>query len=305
MRAVSDLVGTEILVPASISNLGPGFDTLSVAVQIYLRAQVVGVSPAGAGELSCEFVGRALVGENRIERAFRAAADRSGLALPSLAVAVRSEIPLRAGLGSSGAAAVAGLRLFEALAGPRPNGDWLTIAARLEGHPDNAAASLLGGLTSSCQREDGTAAAYRWRWPPALRFVIATPEVEVETPMARRILPDAFPRADAIFNVQRVALLLHTLQSGRYEELREALRDRWHQPYRERIVPGLASALALEHPDLYGVCLSGSGPSVVGIAERNFEAIEGLFAEVYRRLGIPCRVRTVSAHQPDTSGSCP
>lgn len=302
MRAVSDLAGTEIAVPASISNLGPGFDTLSVAVQLYLRVKVLGASSTPGGELSCEFVDCALVGENRIARAFRAAADAAGVVPPSLKVEVRSEIPLRAGLGSSGAAAVAGLRLFEALAGPRPVEELLTIAARLEGHPDNAAASLLAGLTSSCQREDGTVAAYRWPWPPALQFVIATPAAEVETPVARRVLPDAYPRADAIFNVQRVALFLHALQSGRYDELREALRDRWHQPYRLSLVPGLAEALALDHQDLLGVCLSGSGPSVVAIAERHFDVIERLLANVYRNLGLACRVRTVPAHQPAAPG---
>ena len=142
----------EIKVPASIANLGPGFDTLAVAVQLYLRLRVKKLP--GCGELHFRFLDHQLHGENCIERAYRSLAGADFDRLPSLSVEVRSEIPMRAGLGSSAAASVAGLRLYEAVAGPVPAATLLNAACALESHPDNAAASLLGGLTISCQLAD-------------------------------------------------------------------------------------------------------------------------------------------------------
>ena len=118
----------------------------------------------------------------------------------------------------------------------------------------------------------------------------------MKTPEARRVLPASLSRADAIFNLQRVALLLQALQTNRPALLREALRDKWHQPYRASLVPGLAEALALDHPDLLGVCLSGSGPTVVALAAGETAGVEQALAEIYARLGVPCQMRVLKAH---------
>jgi homoserine kinase len=204
---------------------------------------------------------------------------------------------MQAGLGSSGAATVAGLKLYELAGGTLTRDELLTIAAEVEGHPDNVAASLYGGLVGSWRRADGTVGAYSRRWPERLQLVVATPMARVETALARRGLPGMIHRADAVYNLQHVALLLHTLDTGDFDHLREALRDRWHQPFRQTLVPGLEQALALEHPDLLGVCLSGSGPSIVAFADRNIPAIESLLRRVYDRLGLPCEVRALRVHQ--------
>ena len=296
--APGKLEGGDIAVPASIANLGPGFDALAVAVQLYLRVIIVEVSPSTRDHLEFEFADGPPGGENMIERAFRfmAAGDSSGF--PSLSISVKSDIPQRSGLGSSAAAIVAGLRLWEKVKGRRPVREMLSAACRLEGHPDNVSAALLGGLTASCLTEQGDAMAVSSAWPPAVRFVVATPELSLNTSDARKVLPQTLTRPDAIYNLQRVALLLASLRSGNRTYLREAMRDRWHQPYRQSLVPGLAEALQMEHPDLLGVCLSGSGPSIALLGEKNFDALEHLLAELYRRLGIPCAVRTLQAELP-------
>jgi homoserine kinase len=305
--------GTGVVVPGSIANLGPAFDVLSVAVQLYIRLEVREVLPSQPGLLDFDFGGCPPPGENRIEVAFRRAAERFGRDAPGLRVAVRSDIPARAGLGSSAAATVAGLRLYEAVTHPparleppalrqaslQATERWLRVACEIEGHPDNAAASLLGGLTLSCQRDDGTVIARSWPWPPALRFVVATPDLPLETRLARSVLPSALPMKDAIFNLQRTALLLHAVQSGGYEDLREAMADRWHQPSRAPLVPGLAEALRLEHPSILGVSLSGAGPSIVALSAGGESEITPMFRDLYDRLGIACTIRTLSAHQPD------
>ncbi len=263
-----------VAVPASIANLGPGFDTLAVAVRLYLRLDAELIH--GKGELRFEFEGNALDGENYIERAFRFLANQSSLAFPSLYVKVNSDIPMKSGLGSSAAATVAGLRLYEAVAGPLSRQGLLNAACALEHHPDNVAAALLGGLTCSCQLPDRSVAAVQIAWPEELQFLVFTPDYALSTTQARQVLPDSIAREDAVFNLQRVALLIHCLQSRNYGLLREALSDRLHQPYRQHLVPGLQRALALEHPELLGVCLSGAGPSIVAMATDNVEAVADL-----------------------------
>jgi homoserine kinase len=288
----------EIAVPASIANLGPGFDTLAVAVQLYLRVRLRQILPDGASRLHFDFVGEALDGTNYIERAFRFMAERRGVNFPSLEVEVRSDIPVRSGLGSSAAATVAGLRLFEAVTRPVPPADVLNAACELEGHPDNAAAAIFGGLTGSYQLGDRSVGAVCFPWPEQLRMVVLTPTVELKkgTAEARGILPATVSREDAVGNMQRTVLLLHALQNGNFHLLGEALRDRLHQPYRQTIVPGLERLLALESPDLLGVCLCGAGPSIVAFAERNFGQVESRMAGTYDVLGIPYRIRTLRAH---------
>lgn len=288
----------ELSVPASVANLGPGFDTLAVAVQLYLHLRVR-VSP-GEGELHFEFVNEKLDGENYIERAFRFLANQRSESFPSLAVEVRSDIPMKSGLGSSAAATVAGLRLFEAIAGPLPAQGLLNAACALENHPDNVAAALLGGLTLSCQMFDRSVVAVQMEWPAELELLVSTPRYALSTHEARGVLPERITREDAVFNLQHIALLLHCLQTGRFALLREALQDRLHQPFRQSLVPGLERALGLEHPDLLGVCLSGAGPSVVAFARQNFAEVEGVLCEALHSTGIPFTLRRLRVH---TGGS--
>jgi homoserine kinase len=288
----------EVVVPGSISNLGPGFDALSVAVQVYLRVRILEVKRSDPDTIEWEFAGPGPAGENRIDSAYRLARERVGVPAPGLRVQVSSEIPQTAGLGSSAAAAVAGLRVYEAVTARRPTEEWLAMATELEGHPDNAAAALLGGITVSCQREDGQIAARSSRWPEAVKLVVATPELGLHTSAARRVLPGTMPLADAIFNLQRALLFVHALRSGRYDDLREAMKDRWHQPARAPLVPGLAEAIAFDDPAVLGVCLSGAGPSIVALVTDGAERATSLFDDLYKRLGLPCTIRTLSAHQP-------
>ena len=286
----------EISVPASIANLGPGLDTLAVAVQQYL--DICAKRMPGSNELTFEFKNFELKGHNSIERAFRHLAGKHTTTFPSLHIEVTSEIPLCSGLGSSAAATVAGLRLYEAVAGPCSTEELLTAAAELEGHPDNATAALLGGLTSCCQLKNGSVVATTVPWPDEIRFVVLTPELALETSASRRVLPQGVSREDAVFNAQRVALFLQALHTRQYSLLKEAMCDRWHQPFRHSLVPGLDKALGLRHPDLLGICLGGAGPSIVALAQRNAGEIAKLLSDCYESLQIRHRVQILRAHQP-------
>jgi homoserine kinase len=204
---------------------------------------------------------------------------------------------MTAGLGSSAAAAVAGLRLFERVTQPLPDGVLLAVATSLEGHADNAAAALHGGLTSVVEREGREPLALRWPWPEELRLIVVTPSVGLATSKARAVLSETLSRKDAVFNLQRVLSLVHALQSADYGRLREAVADRWHQPARAALVPQLSAVLALEDPEILGTFLSGAGPSVAVLARREFGRIEQLLKSTYERAGCPATVRTLGVHQ--------
>lgn len=289
------LLGREFVVPASIANLGSGFDALAVAVRLYLRVRVAEVGAGPRGVVRSRFGGVTLEGDDYVSRSITALAAREGVDFPALDLEIDSEIPMQSGLGSSAAATVAGLRLYDALAAGQVR-DLIQDGTAFEGHPDNIAAALLGGLATGCVCDDGRVIAGSVPWPMRVRFVAATPETRVKTSDARQVLPDMLSREDAIFNLQRVALLLQAVQFDRPELLREALRDRWHQPYRTPLVPGLGEALALEHPDLVGVCLSGAGPTVVALAVGSIDDIQDALGGIYRRLGLSCRIRVLDAH---------
>jgi homoserine kinase len=286
-----------IKVPASIGNLGPGFDTLGLAVSLYMRVTVRRTINDGRGRLELRYARPRASGDDGIARAFHSRPFRTRRP-PSLEADVVSEIPERAGLGSSAAAAIAGLRLRALCDGPLPDDEILADVCRMEHHPDNAAAAMFGGLTSSTVDEAGRVTVSRWRWPESWKLVIATPHVELSTKTSREALPPAIPLPDVVYSLQRLAMLLHAVETRNASRMSAALGDRVHQPYREALVPLLRRVLDARHPDLLGACLSGAGPSVVAISRRNAHNVARAIAEIYRQEGVPCTMRVQHVHQP-------
>src|SRR5262245_37860283 len=227
----------QVRVPATSANLGPGFDALGIALGLHNEvtiaesdAVVVSIEGEGAGRLDTG-------SDNVVARAARLAFDAIGRPFRGAAIHCVNRIPLSRGLGSSAAAWVGGLAAGNALLGdPIDRASLVALAARAEGHPDNVAAAVLGGLTVSC--EDGArVAAVTLPVPAALGWVVLVPETESATREARAVLPAEVSRADAVFNVQRVSLLLGALCGGRLDLIGTAMQDRLHQPYRRRLFP--------------------------------------------------------------------
>ncbi|MDR7482590.1 MAG: homoserine kinase [Armatimonadota bacterium] len=252
-----------VQVPATVANLGPGFDCLGAAVGLFAE-----VTLAAAPTPSVEVAGVDVPQDvsNLIYRSAQVAAAATGWQ-GAFALRARSPIPLRSGLGSSAAAIVGGLVAAHRLLGDALDAErLLRLATDLEGHPDNVAAALFGGVVIVAR--DGT--ALRWaRIVPALpvAVVLAVPALEVETAAARRVLPAQVERADAVFNLAQVALVVAALATGQAGALRGALRDRLHQPYRASLVPGFEAVVgAAEAAGAYGAVLSGSGPTVAALA---------------------------------------
>lgn len=295
----------EVRVPASTANLGSGFDCFGLALQLYLtvRATLVPDSDERCRIRSRGEDGSALLPrapeKNLIVRAMRFAAERRGLTLPPMRLAVYNGIPLASGLGSSAAAIVAGISLCALTTGSEiPDQTALGYATELEGHADNVAAALHGGLVITCASPSGGVLALKKRWPPEIRIVVVTPHVAVETAHARAVLPPAVSRADAVHNLQRAALFTAALEQGRHDLLWEAMQDRLHQPHRQGLVPGLAEALATPRlPGLLGVALSGAGPGVLAFAQTHLEQIGEAIAAPFRKHGIRTMVRNLAVDE--------
>ncbi len=270
----------EVRVPATSANLGPGFDVLGLALGLYndivydeADRVTVAIEGEGAGRLDPG-------AGNVVARGARMVHEATGRRFPGAVIRCVNRVPTARGLGSSAAAWVGGLVAANAALGlPLDRDALLALACRAEGHPDNVAAALLGGLTVSCVSGE-TVLAVSLPVPADLLWVVLIPEMESSTREARAILPETVTRADAVFNLQRMGLFLAALGSGRLSALGPAMDDRLHEPQRQALFPWMADArrAALEAGAL-GCVLSGAGPSllaaVCGALEPVARALEG------------------------------
>jgi homoserine kinase len=228
--------------------------------------------------------------------------EAAGRPFKGCALTCVNRVPAARGLGSSAAAWVGGLVAGNALMGePLPREALLALATRAEGHPDNVAAALLGGLTVSCVRADGRVTAIALPVPSIVHWVVLVPTVTSATAEARAVLPDAVPRGDAVFNVQRVALLLAALQTERTDVLDAALDDRLHQPYRLRLFPWMPSVVeAARRAGALGCVLSGAGPSLLAAVRDEAEPVARALEAALRAAGIEGHARAFAV---DTEGA--
>ncbi|MGH9972003.1 MAG: homoserine kinase [Pyrinomonadaceae bacterium] len=292
----------KVRVPASTSNLGAGFDCLSLALQLYLHVTVKVVPDAKvqcqvftSGEGAADVPPR--TDDNLIFRAMRFAAEREGSSLPPVQIEVENELPLGRGLGSSAAAIVAGITLGSFICGRELSAETvLRCASELEGHADNVAAAYYGGWVVTCVKPDGKVIAVKRPWPSDLKVIIVSPEASLKTLESRDALPGIVKLEDAVYNLQRAALFCSALETGAYDLLWEAMQDRLHQARRQSLVPGLADALSTPpQPGLVGVALSGSGPSVIALALDHLPEIGETIANSFRSRDMPATVRFLEA----------
>jgi len=273
-------------VPASSANLGPGFDALGLALELYLTCRFrlsESLSIRAAGRDSAEIPTGP---DNLIWQTALTVAEAHGMRMPPIELHIRNDIPIGKGLGSSAAALTAGVVIADRLLDLR----WkplriLDEAARLEGHPDNVAPCTLGSIVASAIDSGGVTRAVRLELPQRFGIGIVVPDFELLTVRARSVLPDSYSRADAVFNVQRASLLIAALTAGATWAFPAALEDRFHQPYRAPLVPGLEEILKLRAPGLLGSALSGAGPSILVFFERGYDGVCDLVRQIFRLNG--------------------
>jgi homoserine kinase len=290
-----------VRVPATSANLGPGFDVLGLALSLHNEVtleEAPGVSVAIEGEGA----GRLDTGaDNVVARGARMAYEAAGRPFHGLRLSCVNRIPTSRGLGSSAAAWVAGIAGGNALLGsPLDRATVLRLAATAEGHPDNVTATLLGGLTVSCWTGTEVATA-SVPVPAGLAWVVLVPDAEGSTAEARAALPDSYARADAVFNLQRVSLLLASLAAGRTDLLGVAMDDRLHQPYRFKLFPWLVDVIpAAARAGAIACALSGAGPSLLAVTREPGTTVAQAMEDALRRAGQPGRALVLSVDAAGT-----
>jgi homoserine kinase len=300
------------MAPATTANLGPGFDCLGMALDLWNRLEISAGSPT-SDEPVVEIVGE---GEEELPK------DRSNLVyrsmeflfreadeeMPPLRLRCRNQIPLKRGLGSSAAAIAGGLAAANALC-PRAFSpeDLLEMAATIEGHPDNVAAAVLGGLrlvVTDQQRLYTVPVSV----PAELHAVLFVPDFRIATADARNVLPQKVSVADAVHNLGRIALLVTGMLTGHPEYLGIATQDRLHQPYRQSLFPAMKVIIAAARDaGALGVFLSGSGPTVLALTQGREMTVAYEMAESARQAGVEGKVEITQptpqgAHVVDING---
>ncbi len=277
-----------IRVPATSANLGPGFDCLGLALDWWNTIEVEPIARGLQIEYDCAAAGD-LPRDKRnlivygMRRVFRAAHEK----LPPLKIRATCDIPIGSGLGSSSSAIVGGLVAANTWLGEKFSLDELvTLATQIEGHPDNVAPALLGGLVIAAQEGKRVIAA-RFDVPPELRAVVFVPNVALLTKHSRGVLPARIPRADAIYNTSRAALWIAAITQRRWDWLTVATHDRLHQPYRAKLVRGMSAMLAAaQKAGACGAALSGAGPSIIAFTDGAGAPIAQAFTQVAKRMRV-------------------
>ena len=278
----------KVHVPATIANLGPGFDALGIAVKMHLEIEIeprrdsidITVEGEGADQLPADET-------NLVLRSMNAFFDHVGRRPPGFAVRVKNPIPLASGLGSSAAAVVGGLFAARAITGRTvPQVEMVQLATSIEGHPDNVLPALLGGLVVCFSADDGTLRYFRIEPSDRLVPIIAVPRESFLTEHARKGLPSKVSFADAQFTASRAALLVGAIAAGAGSEvLADAMNDRLHEPHRLSLMPETAEVNAELRGAGLPCALAGAGPSLLLIVPRPEAATR---AEQVRRI---CRER--------------
>ncbi len=291
-----------VSVPATTANMGPGFDCLGMALGLYNDIHMT-LSP---GRISIKVEGEGADDIKRDERniVWRAAQrvfQEIGRENPGLCITLVNKIPTARGLGSSAAAIVGGLVAANRLTGETLSREKiLSLATELEGHPDNVAPALLGGMVISVVAE-GVVHTLKICPPGELSAVVAIPDFKLSTHAAREVLPKQVSLQDAIFNLSRSALLVGALCEKRLDLLSVASQDVLHQPFRAPLVPGLLKVIEEAHrAGALSVALSGAGPTVIALTDGYSEGIAQIMQDTFREAGVNCQVKVL---QPVVDGT--
>ena len=287
-----------VRVPATTANLGPGFDSLGLALDLWNEALFM---VAGEGvDIQIEGEGKHILANDSGNLIYRAAlrvfALTGNIPAPGLRIVCKNNIPLGSGLGSSAAAVLAGLLGGNALCQfPLGNDDLLMLASEMEGHPDNVAPGLLGSLVISTSlvpepTEDRPHIVARQVGVMPLKIAVVVPKIDLPTKAARAALPLQVAIRDAVFNLGRTALVVEALRSGDLNLLGMVMDDRLHQPYRLKLIPGAEAALqAACEAGAAAAALSGAGPGIVAFTLEKAETIADAMVAAFAQVGVEAR----------------
>lgn len=259
----------EVKVPASTANLGPGFDSFGLALQLYLKIRF-----RLAEKTTIKTIGKNLEilpqdESNLIYKSIKYLFDLENKQIPYISMEIESDIPLSKGLGSSGTAIVGGLFVANKLLGNlKTTEEIFEIATKLEGHSDNVGASIFGDFVVTAYDGESKAQIATLSFPKSLKVVLMIPKYTLSTEVARGLIPDKIPLKDVSFNIGHSSLLLTYILTDQVDKMHLAMKDRVHQPYRQKNIKGLQKALYLsEKKGLFCSALSGAGPTILFFAK--------------------------------------
>ena len=298
-----------VKVPATTANIGPGFDTLGMALPLYNTVTIEETVLPGTGveinvisdgisidEFALEHIPQ---DENSIVyKAVELLYNSIGQSPSELKITIKSGIPVSRGLGSSASVIVGALIAANELLGhPADDLALLSIASELEGHPDNITPAFVGGLVISSQEDDGSVVYRKLDWPSEWAITVCVPDFELSTDIARSVLPKDVPLKDAVFNAQRLAMFVEAVHTKDAELMRLALKDRLHQPYRMKLIQGLDEIMdSFKHnDDVLGCVISGAGSSILIISKKNnLDKIHSTVRDIWSSLNIKSEIKTLN-----------
>jgi homoserine kinase len=297
-----------VKVPATTANIGPGFDSLGMALPLYNTITIEETVLPGTGieinvlkdnnpddDLILEHI--PMDESSIIYKAVELLYNSIGQTPSELKITVQSQIPIARGLGSSASVIVGGLLAANELLGhPADEVALLSIASEVEGHPDNITPAIVGGLVLSSQEEDGRIIYTKLNWPKEWDITVCIPDYELSTDISRSVLPAEVPMAAAVFNAKRLGMFVQAVNTKDTELMKLALQDKLHQPYRMKLVPGLDKIIDnLKHEEnVLGCVLSGAGPSILVISHKNnLDKIRSIVKETWESINVKANIMTL------------
>lgn len=296
-----------VKVPASSANIGPGFDCLGMALPLYNIVTIEETVLPGTGieinimskdesidESTFENIPKD--GNNLVYKAIEMLYNSIGQEPSELRINIQTGIPIARGLGSSSSIIVGGLLAANELLGrPADEKALLAIATEVEGHPDNVAPAILGGLVLATQENDGTLSYCKLDWPDEWDITVCVPEFQLATEISRSVLPKEVSMQDAIFNAKHLGMMIQAINTKDSKLMKLAMKDRLHQPYREKLVPGMHEIMeAFKHEDgVLGCVLSGAGPSLLIVSYKyDLDKIKSIVKEIWELQNIKSEIKT-------------
>ncbi|MCP4726687.1 MAG: homoserine kinase [bacterium] len=293
----------EVRIPASNSNLGAGFDVIGLALKLYLKVRIE-KTEKNVREVVFRGEGSGIINNknNYIIKTLEKVLKKNNITGYGYKITVDNEIPVKAGLGSSGTAIIAGVIAADHIGSLKMQmNDILTEAVMIEGHPDNITPSLMGGMTASMITDPGDVIYHKIKFPGDIKILAVTPEFNVSTKKAREVLPDNYKLEDATFNMQRTAMFLETFRTKKYGMIPHLFQDRIHQEYRAPLIPGLAEILKMKTDSTFlGVFLSGAGPTIGAFVKDDPEKYGKKIVSIFNKMNINAEMKILKADNRGT-----
>lgn len=301
-----------VKVPATSANIGPGFDCLGMALPLYNTITIEETVLPGTGiEINMmsedENIDDLVFNDipkdenNLVYKAVEMLYNSIGQEPSELKINIQTGIPIARGLGSSSSIIVGGLLAANKLLGnPADETALLAIATEVEGHPDNVAPAILGGVVLANQEDDGMLSYSKLLWPEDWDLTICIPDFQLSTDIARSILPKEVSIQDAVYNMKHLAMMVQAINEEDPKLMKNAMRDKLHQPYREKLVPGMKEIMeAFKHEDgVLGCVLSGAGPSLLIVSYKyDLDKIKSTVTEIWEAQNIKSDIKTVKVEE--------